>query len=68
MGAEADIDPTRRNKRPRPLSLKEKERLDEFIDLINYSARYAYSVPVLLLVVMRGSLHFWQDTVNTYRS
>lgn len=40
---ENDVDPMRRNKRPRPLSQKEKERLDEYIDLINYSARYDIS-------------------------
>lgn len=39
MPVEHDVDLTRRNKRPRPLLQKEKERLDEFIDLINYSAR-----------------------------
>lgn len=34
-----DIDFTRRNKRARPLSEHEKEKLDEFIDAIHYSAR-----------------------------
>jgi len=33
------IDYTRRNKKPRPLSEPEKEKLDEFIDAIHYSAR-----------------------------
>ncbi|KAF5868856.1 putative cyclin-dependent kinase regulatory subunit protein [Botrytis fragariae] len=35
----AEIDYTRRNKYARPLSEAEKERLDEFIDAIHYSAR-----------------------------
>ncbi|KAB8305053.1 hypothetical protein EYC80_004355 [Monilinia laxa] len=37
----AEIDYTRRNKYARPLSEAEKERLDEFIDAIHYSARYS---------------------------
>jgi cyclin-dependent kinase regulatory subunit CKS1 len=40
MSAELDIDFTRRNKKPRPLSEHEKEKLDEFIDAIHYSARW----------------------------
>ncbi|KAL4813396.1 regulatory subunit of cyclin-dependent kinase [Aspergillus spinulosporus] len=36
-----DIDPSRRNKKPRPLLESERERLDEFIDSIHYSARYS---------------------------
>ncbi|KAI9689673.1 MAG: Cyclin-dependent kinases regulatory subunit (Cell division control protein cks1) [Bogoriella megaspora] len=35
-----DVDITRRNKKPRPLTEAEKERLDEFVDAIHYSARY----------------------------
>ncbi|KAL9084045.1 MAG: hypothetical protein Q9165_008246 [Trypethelium subeluteriae] len=35
-----DVDMTRRNKKPRPLSETERERLDEFVDAIHYSARY----------------------------
>lgn len=38
--AAIDIDFTRRNKKPRPLSEQEKEKLDEFIEAIHYSARY----------------------------
>lgn len=40
MTAGMDIDFTRRNKKPRPLSEHEKEKLDEFVDAIHYSARY----------------------------
>lgn len=40
MTAEMDIDFTRRNKKPRPLSEHEKEKLDEFVDAIHYSARW----------------------------
>lgn len=36
-----DIDMSRRNKQPRPLSDNERARLEEFIDSIHYSARYA---------------------------
>ncbi|KAJ5825530.1 hypothetical protein N7474_002668 [Penicillium riverlandense] len=36
-----EIDPTRRNKKPRLLLESERERLDEFIDSIHYSARYS---------------------------
>jgi cyclin-dependent kinase regulatory subunit CKS1 len=39
MSTELDIDYTRRNKKPRPLSEHEKEKLDEFVDAIHYSAR-----------------------------
>jgi cyclin-dependent kinase regulatory subunit CKS1 len=39
MSGELDIDFTRRNKKPRPLSEHEKEKLDEFVDAIHYSAR-----------------------------
>lgn len=37
--ANMDIDVTRRNKKPRPLSDSERERLDEFIESIHYSSR-----------------------------
>ncbi|RMZ46663.1 cyclin-dependent kinase regulatory subunit [Aspergillus flavus] len=36
-----DIDMSRRNKKPRLLLESERERLDEFIDSIHYSARYS---------------------------
>ncbi len=35
-----DIDTSRRNKSPRPLSDSERARLEEFIDSIHYSARW----------------------------
>ena len=34
-----DIDPIRRNKKPRLLLETEREKLDEFVDSIHYSAR-----------------------------
>jgi cyclin-dependent kinase regulatory subunit CKS1 len=34
-----DIDPARRNKKPRLLLESEREKLDEFVDSIHYSAR-----------------------------
>jgi hypothetical protein len=42
MTADMEIDFTRRNKKPRPLSEHEKEKLDEFVDAIHYSARCVY--------------------------
>lgn len=38
---------TRRNKKPRPLSDVERNKLDEFIDSIHYSGRYVGSSHVL---------------------
>ncbi|KIW23530.1 cyclin-dependent kinase regulatory subunit [Cladophialophora immunda] len=39
----ADIDMSRRNKKPRLLLESERARLEEFIDSIGYSARYSDS-------------------------
>lgn len=36
-----DLDYSRRNKTPRPLSENERARLEEFIDSIHYSPRYS---------------------------
>jgi len=36
-----DIDMSRRNKKPRLLLESEREKLEEFIDLIHYSPRYS---------------------------
>lgn len=35
-----DIDMSRRNRQPRPLTESEKMRLEEFIEAIHYSSRY----------------------------
>jgi len=37
-----DIDVTRRNKKPRPISEAERAKLEEFIDNIHYSARFVH--------------------------
>ncbi|MCJ1361278.1 Cyclin-dependent kinases regulatory subunit (Cell division control protein cks1) [Acarospora aff. strigata] len=37
----ASLDHDRRNKKPRLLTEPERERLDEFVDSIHYSARYS---------------------------
>ncbi|KAF2750879.1 CKS-domain-containing protein [Sporormia fimetaria CBS 119925] len=37
----AGIDRYRRNEEPRPLTERERERLDEFVDSIIYSSRYS---------------------------
>lgn len=39
MAANMDIDMTRRNKKPRPLSESERKKLEEFVDAIHYSSR-----------------------------
>ncbi|EAW15069.1 cyclin-dependent protein kinase regulatory subunit CKS1 [Aspergillus clavatus NRRL 1] len=39
--SQMDIDTSRRNKKPRLLLESERERLEEFIDSIHYSARYS---------------------------
>ena len=36
-----NIDLSRRNKQPRPLLDEEREKLKEFVEKINYSARYS---------------------------
>jgi cyclin-dependent kinase regulatory subunit CKS1 len=51
------IDPTRRNRVPRLLSDKEKEKLEEFVDLIHYSSRlaallYQFQDAILLLAML----------------
>jgi hypothetical protein len=46
----ADIDFSRRNKKPRLLLESERQKLDEFIDSIHYSARYVVvGKPVVLV-------------------
>jgi hypothetical protein len=50
-GTDMDIDFTRRNKKPRPLSDSEKEKLDEFVDAIHYSARSFVSASLILLLI-----------------
>lgn len=51
-----DIDTSRRNKMPRPLSDDERARLEEFIDSIHYSSRYDYikktSATLVLVLVL----------------
>ncbi|KAI9880142.1 MAG: Cyclin-dependent kinases regulatory subunit (Cell division control protein cks1) [Pleopsidium flavum] len=37
----ANLDHDRRNRKPRLLTESERERLDEFVDSIHYSARYS---------------------------
>jgi hypothetical protein len=38
-----DIDLTRRNKKPRPISETERAKLEEFIENIHYSARFVHA-------------------------
>ena len=44
MATTTDIDPARRNKKPRLLQDGERARLEEYIDSIGYSARYIQSL------------------------
>ncbi len=39
-----NVDMTRRNQEPRPLKDSERARLEEFIEMIHYSARYAHQL------------------------
>jgi len=40
MATATEVDPARKNKKPRPLQDGERARLEEYIDSIGYSARY----------------------------
>jgi cyclin-dependent kinase regulatory subunit CKS1 len=59
-----DIDSSRRNKKPRLLLESERERLEEFIDSIHYSARYEH-----LINVHKGRIdgHRYSDDQFEYR-
>jgi cyclin-dependent kinase regulatory subunit CKS1 len=59
-----DIDLSRRNKKPRLLLESERERLEEFIDSIHYSARYEH-----LTHVHKGRIdrHRYSDDQFEYR-
>lgn len=59
-----DIDPARRNKKPRMLQDGERARLEEYIDSIGYSARFAdcfFSVVTVL------TMNRYSDTEYEYR-
>jgi hypothetical protein len=58
----SDLDYSRRNKVPRPLSDSEKARLEEFIDAIHYSARQASNLYFALWLRLRIVLTSSQDT------
>lgn len=55
-----DIDFTRRNKKPRPLSDAEKNKLDEFIDNIHYSSRY----PILRVLQPQSLVYEGKEGTN----
>lgn len=42
-----EIDTHRRNKKPRPLLENERDKLEEFVDSIHYSARWGHNDPTL---------------------
>jgi hypothetical protein len=48
------IDPARRNVQPQPLTPEESEKMKEFLDHIQYSARYA-SLRVILHTCARNT-------------
>jgi hypothetical protein len=52
-----DIDATRRNKKPRPLSDSERMKLEEFIDAIHYSARYEATLRIFAITFL---VYEWQ--------
>jgi hypothetical protein len=58
-----DIDLTRRNKKPRPLSDAERNKLEEYIDSIHYSGRYVL-YPVLDRDFSAGS---WSSVLHMFR-
>ncbi|GLA60140.1 cyclin-dependent kinases regulatory subunit (Cell division control protein cks1) [Aspergillus tubingensis] len=62
-----DIDLSRRNKKPRPLLESERERLEEFIDSIHYSARYAAGKRQSFGVPRPYSKHRYSDDQFEYR-
>ncbi|KAI5864806.1 cell cycle regulatory protein [Durotheca rogersii] len=66
-----NIDVSRRNKAPRPLSDDERARLEEYIDSIHYSARYEPHTPPrprrLWRVVLLTMLASYSDSEYEYR-
>lgn len=68
---------SRRNKQPRPLKDVEKDKLEEFIDAIHYSARYGPSYPTsthttrlcmpLLRVFVHLQIYRYSDDEFEYR-
>ncbi|KAI4658403.1 uncharacterized protein J4E88_004062 [Alternaria novae-zelandiae] len=67
MSGELDIDFTRRNKKPRPLSDHEKEKLDEFVDAIHYSARWVVNTRGGQRVFFIDREHRYSDDAYEYR-
>ena len=67
MSGELDIDFTRRNKKPRPLSDHEKEKLDEFVDAIHYSARWVGNTRGGQRVFFIDREHRYSDDAYEYR-
>lgn len=59
-----DIDPIRRNKKPRLLLESERERLDEFIDSIHYSARYDIEIDARRLLGGPTIFTFFTDSTR----
>jgi cyclin-dependent kinase regulatory subunit CKS1 len=66
MTADMEIDFTRRNKKPRPLSEHEKEKLDEFVDAIHYSARCVHGLEAVGATVADKASRY-SDDINEYR-
>jgi cyclin-dependent kinase regulatory subunit CKS1 len=67
MAADMDIDFTRRNKKPRPLSEHEKEKLDEFVDAIHYSARWVVYCRSYATCAFANNLRRYSDDYFEYR-
>jgi len=62
----ADTDYNRRNKVPRPLSELEKERLEEFLDSIHYSARSVPSTYSLRTLHAASTCHYRKADPHRY--
>lgn len=65
--ANMDIDFSRRNKKPRLLTDSERDKLDEFVDSIHYSSRYAARGPATALFANILSSSSYNDDDFEYR-
>ena len=67
MGSQV-LDNDRRNRHPRLLTEAERDRVEEFIESIHYSSRYAkYGGEVEIACAYPGSFHRYSDDNYEYR-
>jgi hypothetical protein len=67
MDSAEAVDYTRRNKKPRPLSELEKDKLDEFVDAIHYSSRYVFYLRLLSRRALANVANSYSDDKYEYR-